>query len=505
MDCFKAIVKQIRDIETLASSGSLSLLSARADTGHKPPTRETVRIHFDKGSISRVSSNSSNFRCGQYFLKAGVIDNSELRHCLDTPGSPLLGQKLVDLGLVDAVRVQAILYQQASEIFRHVLEIGFHVKSFEPTSLAGGIPLGANLDRLLLDLARANNKKVPDVQPNQRIVLQTERDLTRFPWAPEEIAVLAELRAPRTVRELAMASGLSEDQVRSVLRIMRQMGIVEVVERKAEEGTPEQNARPHVPLASLVPRARNCLLSEQVETAHREHSFIAEQFASLKVLLKESLKQSSSPLIAVTSPHMQDGKSLVAANLAFSFARDYGKRTILVDLDLRRPSVDRYLGIPSEPGLIGYLAHTSMNPFCFMRRVEDLFVMTAGGTAENPVELLSVKEMRELMEYLRKEFDLVLLDTPPLNPISDTRIISSLVDGVVMVVRRGKTPFSTIEKAIKAVDRKKVLGVVFNEVEPLMFHTYYNYSYYGYGRDSAYPYKPDDGKGGRRRQSRKSR
>ena len=499
MDHRKSIVEHIRQIEIQEKSGSLYLACAQAESGDLSEAKEILRFYFEKGLVSAMSSSSPDRRCGQCFLKEGLLDPPELYRLLKAKDHVPLGERIVELGLADPVQVKLLLHSQSVQIFRHALEADFRVESFEATPVHFGIPLALDLDTLLLELARTSNRNGLDLEPNRKIRLLAERDFSTLPWRPEEIAALDELRESKTFDELLEATGLLEDQLRTVLQTFQQLAIIESVEQQNEGETVALATRPRLPLELLVPETKSTLMSEQIETARNEHSFTSEQFASLKVRLKGPSGNFESQLIAVTSPHMEDGKSLVCANLAFSFARDPGRRTILVDFDFRRPSVDRYLGIPLEPGAIGYLANSVMKPYCFMRRVGELYVMTAGGTADNPVELLSLKKTRALIDYLKSEFDVVLLDTPPLNPISDTRIISNLVDGLVFVIRRGKTPFSMIQKAMSAVDRKKIRGVVFNEVKPLLFHTYYNYSYYGYGKDSAYPYKS----GGRKHRLRK--
>jgi protein-tyrosine kinase len=226
-----------------------------------------------------------------------------------------------------------------------------------------------------------------------------------------------------------------------------------------------------------------------LETLRNEGSFVSEQFTSLKVKIVQKNIDAALQVVNITSPYMQDGKSLVSVNLAFSFARDAGRRVILVDCDLRRPSLHRYLGIQSDPGVIDFLAGGTLKPYCYMRRLRNLFVMTSGGEADNPVGMLSSERMRDLLKYFRSEFDTILIDSPPLHPISDSRILCDLADGTVLVVRRGKTPYGTLEKTLQALDRKKLIGAVFNDVKPVPFHTYYNHGYYYYGSESAYPYQ----------------
>jgi len=98
-----------------------------------------------------------------------------------------------------------------------------------------------------------------------------------------------------------------------------------------------------------------------------------------------------------------------------------------------------------------------------------------------------------LIVYLRKEFDTVLLDSAPLDLVSDTRILFRMVDGIVMVIRRAKTPFGSVERTMKALDPDKLLGVVFNDVKAQRFHTYSQYGYYHHGKGQ-YPYYSGKGR-----------
>ena len=97
--------------------------------------------------------------------------------------------------------------------------------------------------------------------------------------------------------------------------------------------------------------------------------------------------------------------------------------------------------------------------------------MTAGGIADNPIELLSHERMKKLLDYLRTEFDTIILDSPPLVPISDAHILTALSDGLILVVRCGRTTYAGMEKAFRNLDRNKLIGVVLNDVKPMLFNT----------------------------------
>jgi capsular exopolysaccharide synthesis family protein len=174
---------------------------------------------------------------------------------------------------------------------------------------------------------------------------------------------------------------------------------------------------------------------------------------------------------------------LISVNLAFAFSQDPGCRVVIIDCDLRKPTLDQYLGVKSDPGLLQYLQGGLLPPECFLRRINNLHFMTAGGIAPNPIEALSMKKMKELVEHLRTVFDTVILDAPPFSPIADARVVTALSDGLLMVIRSGKTAYSSTDRAFKAVDQRKLLGVVLNDVKPMPFQTYHSYSYYQYGEN----------------------
>ena len=335
----------------------------------------------------------------------------------------------------------------------------------------------------MLELARTNPQPF-EVIPDYPIMLSNGRHLSHLAWYPEELSVLSELKCPKTLQSLASATGLEYVNLRKILNVLHTLKLIEVVEgiqcESAAEETTGLPRRDRFPFEHLTPEVQNMACSQKLEVLHNESSFISEQFKTLKVRISEFKPEQPVKVIAVSSPHPGDGKSLVSVNLALSFSKDSGRRVILVDCDMRNPSLNKYLGISPEPGLIGYLENRHLQPQCYVRRLERLYIMTAGGTTANPVELLSLDRMRELIDYLKTEFDVIILDTPALVPISDARILNGFADGHLMIVRRGKTPCRLIGHALKVLDPQKFIGVVFNDVKPMWFHTQYGYRYYHY-------------------------
>ncbi|MBM3789358.1 MAG: CpsD/CapB family tyrosine-protein kinase, partial [Acidobacteria bacterium] len=325
------------------------------------------------------------------------------------------------------------------------------------------------------------------VQNGQRLAMASGHSLSHLSWFPHELHVLSELKTPRTLAELAAATGLDNGRLGKILSVLHSLKLIALV--RNGDPPPESPVPPdRYPFERLTPEANGAGVSERLEVLRDESTFISEQFKTLKVRIGEGSQGNPPKTIIVTSPGAQDGKSLVCANLALSFSRDMGRRVLLVDCDLRNPSLHRYLGISLEPGLLGYLQTEGLHPGCFMRRLGDLYILTAGGVAANPVETLTNDRTRSLLVYLKAEFDTILLDAPPLAPISDAQILSGLSDGVIVVLRSGRTLYRSVREAFRNLDRSKLLGLVLNDVKPMLFNTQYPYKYYHYKYRDHYPY-----------------
>jgi capsular exopolysaccharide synthesis family protein len=169
--------------------------------------------------------------------------------------------------------------------------------------------------------------------------------------------------------------------------------------------------------------------------------------------------------ILVTGVGSGDGKSLTAANLSISISKGLGERVLLVDANLRAPSLHRLLGIDQGSGLADVLqgtvtatqaiSRTDISNFCFV---------TAGSRVENPTQLLNTRKMSDFLALAKKHFDWVFLDSPSLMPEPDTDLLASMVDAVVLVTRSSLSSASPLRDGIQMLQGRNVLGVVLNEV-----------------------------------------
>jgi len=472
------VLEEIRRLNENLANGVLSLKSGGG---------ERVEIFFREGMIESAYSSADGRRLGDYLQKDGYATARELDAVepVARRAKIFMGEAVVRKGLLHPAEVGSAIRRQAIELLNYVFLNGFSVDSFKSDLRSYYAPARISFAQVLLELCR-NNSAPLVLKPDVSIAMADDIDLSVFQWSPQELYVLSELQRPTTFQGLLSATGLQKTNLESILGILEGLGAVRVQSASDTAQGFESAAiveRSEFPFEHLIPVVTNAVLNEKLEVAQNESSFTSEQFKNLKVQINSANPANPLKVITVSSPDPQDGKSLVGANLAFSFAQDPGRRVIVVDCDLRKPSLGDYLGVSAEPGLIQYLANGHLSPYCYVRRVQNLYFLTAGGVAPNPVEILSMNKMRSLVDYLRKDFDTVILDAPPYFPIADARIVTALSDGLIMVVRRGKTSCASSDRAFKAVDRKKLLGVVFNDVQLLPFHTYYNFGYYDYGHN----------------------
>lgn len=214
----------------------------------------------------------------------------------------------------------------------------------------------------------------------------------------------------------------------------------------------------------------------------------AESFRQLRTNLQFANVSGNAKTILVTSSLPGEGKSTTATNLAISLAQA-GQTVCLIDADLRRPMVDDYLGLERNAGLTTALVGTvDVNDLLQPWGESNLYVLTSGRIPPNPSELLGSEEMRSLVERLEAVFDTIVIDAPPLLPVTDAAVLSQHVGGVVVVVGTQKVKLQELEKALQALDmvNAKLLGVVMNRI-PAKGPDSYGYGYYAAHDDGRVP------------------
>jgi exopolysaccharide/PEP-CTERM locus tyrosine autokinase len=206
-----------------------------------------------------------------------------------------------------------------------------------------------------------------------------------------------------------------------------------------------------------------------------------ECFKMLRAKILTTNSKSRPRTIMVTSPQPLDGKTTVAVNLAINIAQGINEHVMLVDCDLRRSSVDRYLGLNGHKGIREYLEEgTSVAPYLTRTSMEKLTLLPAGKPAPNPSELLSSEKMHHLVGELKDRYKdrYIIFDTTPAKFAAETTFLASMVDGVVLVVRSGKTADDMVLEAIENIGRDRIFGLVFNATKESAKDYGYYYRYY---------------------------
>jgi capsular exopolysaccharide synthesis family protein len=225
---------------------------------------------------------------------------------------------------------------------------------------------------------------------------------------------------------------------------------------------------------------------EQIVSLVAPDSLAADQYRSLRHVIERLRAESALQVLAVSSPAPGDGKTVTTLNLAGALAQSSDARVLVIDADLRRPSVGGYLGLsPRLPGLTEAATDSSLGLSRVMRRFDgfNLSVVPAGQPTNTPYELLNSPVLEALVTDARRHFDYVLVDTPPVVPLPDCRLIERLVDGFLIVVAAHKTPRKTLAEALNTIDARRVVGLVFN-ADDRPSADYYGYYYRSDSRTS---------------------
>lgn len=230
----------------------------------------------------------------------------------------------------------------------------------------------------------------------------------------------------------------------------------------------------------LFKRKKNKQNSERpgLVVVNKPSSVVSEQFRTIRTNVQFSMVDEKIRSVVVTSAGPTSGKSTIAANLAATFASE-DKRILLVDSDLRKPTVHKTFKVRNNEGLTTLLTDktTNLEEVIYSTHTEGLYILTSGAIPPNPAELLSSNRMEELKQEMLEYFDMIIFDTPPVLAVTDSQVLSNKVDGVLFVIPQGE---ANKEEVIKAKDmlekvQANVLGAVLNRVDKSDDNYYYYY------------------------------
>ncbi|KKK38712.1 capsular biosynthesis protein [Mesobacillus campisalis] len=204
---------------------------------------------------------------------------------------------------------------------------------------------------------------------------------------------------------------------------------------------------------------------------------ISEQYRTIRTNIQFTAVDESIKTIMISSAGPGEGKSTTAANLAVTFAQQE-KRVLLVDADLRKPTVHYTFNLANHYGLTSILTNgKALDEAISPTGIENLSVLTSGPIPPNPAELLGSKKMKQLLQQVKEEFDVVIFDTPPALAVTDGQILANSCDGIVLVLYSGKTEVDQVTKAknLLAAANGRILGVVLNHKKIQGSNYYYYY------------------------------
>jgi capsular exopolysaccharide synthesis family protein len=205
-----------------------------------------------------------------------------------------------------------------------------------------------------------------------------------------------------------------------------------------------------------------------------------EQYRRLAASLHHTKLQKDTKVVMLTSASPGEGKTLTSVNLALTLSESYRRNVLLIDADLRRPNVHHLFQLPNVLGLSDGLKSDTEEKLSLIQVSEYLTVLPAGRPDNDPMSGLTSDRMRRILEQAAARYDWVLIDTPPVGFLSDANLLVAMVDVAIFVVRAGRSPYRLIQRALDAVGRDRILGVVLNAVAENVDVAGYNYyGYYG--------------------------
>lgn len=220
-------------------------------------------------------------------------------------------------------------------------------------------------------------------------------------------------------------------------------------------------------------------LTEKIVVDQNMSPASREQYRRMAAVLHDAHNTQGLQVVMVASAAAGEGKTLTASNLALTFSESYQKRVLLIDADLRRPALHSVFRLDASMGLGDGLISQTESKMLVRQVSQRLAVLPAGRPSSDPMAGLTSERMRQLIEEARQSFDWVIIDTPPVMLLPDAHLLAAMVQGVVMVVRAGATPFDMIKRAVDTIGRNRILGVVLNRADTSAGPDHY--TYYGYG------------------------
>jgi len=264
--------------------------------------------------------------------------------------------------------------------------------------------------------------------------------------------------------------------------------ITQALKKVADERVARIQKKPDIQY--IVRRVENTAIDDHVVSFHDPSSLVGEQYNIIRTNLRALGDNKNFRTFVITSALNREGKSITTLNIAIKMAQDISSGSVLlIDADMRRGTVAKYLGIEQNVGLSEVLRNKASEDEVLIspNNIDNFTVLPSGAVPKNPSELLNSKRMEQLLESLRTRFDYIFIDSPPVMPLVDACILGSMVDGVILVVQAGRTQRDIIKHMESRLmqARAKTLGFVMTQMEYHIPHSLQRYVY-GHSYYSSY-------------------
>ncbi len=200
---------------------------------------------------------------------------------------------------------------------------------------------------------------------------------------------------------------------------------------------------------------------------------LVEQFRRLAGTLHHAQQTNGLRSVMVTSSQPGDGKTMTAVNLALVLAESYRAKVLLVDADLRRPSISSVVELGEGSGLSEALRSPTEQKLALLKITPRLTLLPAGQPISNSIEALTSPRMKQILAEAATRFDWVILDAPPVGPTADARLLTELVGKTLFVIHAGQTQYPDVRKSVDIIGKEHILGIVLNGVRDMVSHDYY--------------------------------
>lgn len=327
----------------------------------------------------------------------------------------------------------------------------------------------AERERLETTLSQYRQTYANLLQSYEQVRLTEAQSISKVSQVEAAIAPAGPI-SPRVLNNTALAA---------VVGLMLAAGLIFLVEALNDTVGSPNDITQHLGLPVLGLIARHPSSDTSLICIEKPRSPVSEAFRALRTNLQYTSVDRPLKTLLVTSPSPEDGKTTMAANLGVTLAQ-FGRRVVVLDLDMRRPRVHRTLGLANRKGVSDLFVQPEFhfNGTLQATEVDGLSVMSSGCLPPNPSELLGSEKMTDILQLLGREADIVVVDSPPLLAVTDAAIIAPRVDGVLLVVKPGVTKLAACRQAVEQLQRvgANLLGVVLNDVD--LRRSHYKYSYY---------------------------